>query len=312
MGLIRHDRDSLRPRAYVPIMASRPPPVVHERMRRLDASGPRNSLLPIGEDMTLESVGFRAVTEVMGCVAAALSEQDLGSCGMYGRGRKIPVRLGGGRSGVKSVSYVRQLRAAYATALDRLATEAVAAGADGVVGIELTTTRREGALHEIVALGTAVRSVGPTRPRQPFTTDLLGRDVAGLLLAGWVPVALHVAVELGLRHDDLLTMQQASPLRSNPNNVEVSGFTEAFTRVRSSVRQKLKHQFSGAGADGGLVTSMQTTTWHQHCVHQVASDRVVRVVAAGTSIARFGATSHPGTAALPILSVRNDGRLRSD
>ena len=210
-------------------------------------------------------------------------------------------------------SYLGGLRKGYDVALRRLRAEAVALGADGVVGVRLQITddvhgeaERDGWIrHDFVALGTAVRSSARTRPTAPFTTSLPGTDVAKLLLAGWAPVDVHVVIEIGSRHNDAVTIGQAQPGRMNRANVEVDGYTAVAQAVRASVGRKFRSRVAAAGASGGLLQSIATRTWHSPCTYQ--SDQVVQAVAVGDAIARFGPPRAADPAPLTVLPLRTGG-----
>jgi hypothetical protein len=276
------------------------PPAATRRLARFAASTSNTSLLSVPAATGLAAVGLEPVGEALGCTVVALSTMVGGGCGGFGSGDRPPVRLSGNRwSGYHS--YLQASRSGYDAALRRLVGEAAALGADGVVGIDLRVAELGGGLREFIALGTAVRARSPIRPARPFTTDLSGTAVAQLMLGGWVPVSLHVAMEIGLRHNDLLTMQQASRLRSNRANVEVEGWTELQLRVVSSVRTKLRVRVGASGADGGLLSGLETSHWPTMC-GTGGSDHIVQAVASGTSIARFASprTLPPTLTVLPL------------
>jgi hypothetical protein len=126
-----------------------------------------------------------------------------------------------------------------------------------------------------------------------------------LLLAGWVPVAVQVVIDIGSRHNDWATLQQAGHGWVNLNNAEVVGFTEVEQAVRASTRRKLRTRIAAAGADGGLLRSIATSHWHSSC--GANSDHVVQAVATGDAIARFGAPSRTGPAPLAVLPLQTGG-----
>jgi hypothetical protein len=288
------------------------PAAVAARLDRFAATRARSSLLSASAATGLRTVGFETVGDVMGCTAFALSRRYPGGCG-NGPGKTPVVRLGGYRwSGFEA--YLAGLRKGYATALGRLNDEAAALGADGVVGVQMSVTEVAvgnseevyGWLrHDFVALGTAVRGRTQARPAEPFTTSLSGPDVATLMLAGWVPVAFQVVIDIGSRHNDWATLLQARPGRVNRDNVEVVGYTQVEQAVRASARRKLRTRIVAAGADGGLLRSIATTHWHSSCGS--SSDHVVQAVATGDAIARFGAPSRTGPAPLAVLPLRTGG-----
>jgi uncharacterized protein YbjQ (UPF0145 family) len=297
------------------VSSPRLPPVARNRLDRLVAGGSLTSLLSVPAAAALAAVGFEPAGDVVGAIGASIRHLDLATCGYRGGQRNSSppeVRFQGALWGQATKrSYGQQLTDAYSAALTRLRGEAAALGADGVVGIDLavTTQRYNTAgvgtdLYEIVATGTAVRAGSAARPSRPFTTDLTGPDVAALLLAGWAPVTLHVAIQVGVRHDDRDTLAQANPPRSNRVNTEVVGYSDLAQRVKQGTRAKLLRSITAAGADGGLLSRLDLTTWHAPCLRPHNSDHIGRCVATGTSIARFGRTRIAVPSSLTVLPVR--------
>lgn len=284
-------------------MSTSLPPSGRRRLHRVAQTVARTSLLSVPAAAGLASVGLEPVGDVMGATVMTLNHRAYGGACGYPHGRPPVVRLGGGSRWSGTAPYLSALRRGYGVALRRLLDEATTGGGDGVVGIGLSVTSAgDGAVTDFLAVGTAVRARSADRPASIFYTDLPGPDVAKLMSAGWVPVALHVACEVGVRHDDWTTLAQANPARSDRVNVEVGGYTELVHAVRASVRTKLRGKLSAAGADGGLLSGLETADWHLSC--GAASDHLVRCVAIGTSIARFDAHRRPppvgGRSVLPL------------
>lgn len=271
------------------------------RLDRFSGTGVRSSLLSVPSSFGLQTVGFEPVGDVMGCIAFRVSHQYLGRCGTQsGRPPRVAFAT---TTGSSAGSAVRQLRGAYTTALTRLRAEATALAADGVVGIRLELRQHED-LHELVALGTAVRARTRTRTPRPFTTDLGGADVARLLLAGWAPVTLVTSVQIGLRHDDPVTMTQAGAGLGRRPNVEVTGYSELRQAVVSSARALFARSVSSAGADGALLSGLAVTHWHTACQMQLTgSDHAMRAVMTGSAVARFGSGERRLPSTLSILPV---------
>ena len=245
----------------------------------------------------------------MGCTVARLADDNLGICSHTAS--SFPVRLGGARWGAGAVSYTRQVGAAYQRVIDRMLAEATHMGADGIVDVRLTASRQE-ITEDLLAVGTAVRARSRTRPATPFCTDLSGSDVAKLMLRGWVPVELHAVVEIGIRHNDLDTLTQANLGGGNRwTNTEVDGFTQVQQRVLDSVTARFASRIRAAGADGGLLTGIDTRSWHRGCITSMnGSDHIVRSLLTGTSIARFARRTSPPLQGLSVLPVRPSRRDR--
>lgn len=291
----------------VPLSRRMTPGLPRSGQRRLERSAQATSatsFLSVPSAFGLRAVGFEPVGDVMGCIGFQVTHQYLGSCGSRNLSKPVITMVGSGTS--RHSSYLRQLRGAYTTALSRLCSEATAMGADGVVAIDLSV-RQHDQLHEIVAVGTAVRSRGRTRPKRLFTTDLAGDDVAKLLLAGWTPVELHTAVQIGLRHNDWRTLGQSNPPPRTRLNVEVTGFTELRQRVVAGARSQLAAAVAKSGATGALLSRLETSHWHHECMQQAvggaSGDLAVQAIAIGTSVVRFRSDREAAPTPLTILPV---------
>ena len=140
--------------------------------------------------------------------------------------------------------YVDALYRGYDLAMARLTAEAVALGADGVVGVRLEV-ERHGFARQFSAVGTAVRAAGPVRPPTPFVTDLDAGQLTALLLGGWVPVSLVIGLSVSVRHEDPATSQQRR--RTNRVNAEIDAATDLVQRTREDARKQFTARDAGRG-----------------------------------------------------------------
>lgn len=263
-----------------------------------------SSLLSVAASTSLESAGFTAVGEVMGCCVQHLGWTGSGyGCG-YSYGPDVTRTWTSGDTGSRwrmpSLPLARALRDSWDRALARLLAEARGLGADGVVDIELRRTPLGGGNNEeFLAMGTAVRGLGRVRAGVPFLTDLSGQDVAKLLHAGWLPVGLAVGVSVGIRHDDFRTRQQATSW----GNAEVSGYTDLVGRVRQDARRQFTEK---ARRIGGEVASSSRIDLQVGEVEPSDGHRDHWAVAVmhGTVISRFRTRTHLRTSALTVMPVR--------
>jgi uncharacterized protein YbjQ (UPF0145 family) len=283
------------------------PPVARARVERAAAGGVRTSLLSADGLAGLEVAGFDAVGEVLGTTVMQIGWTGWGGCGwqpgVFGGGF-----LDGGPATVSPPSrwsgyepYAQAIRHGRDTALGRMRQEAVALGADGVVGVRLTEERMDGQKREFMALGTAVRSRGRQRPEKPFTTDLAAQDVAKLLLAGWVPAGLIYGLSIAVRHDDWRTNTALSPFAGN---VEVSGYTELITHVRASARRDFAARVAALGADAALMSGLQSRMWKVEAGEN-HTDHAAECIVTGNAIAQFGTGRRPAPSSLTILPLRS-------
>lgn len=229
-----------------------------------------------------------------------------GIAGGYGWGESPTVTSGGAGSTVGGSQwsgyrpYADALYQGYDTALARMNAEAQALGADGVVGIRLTTERMDTGSREFVALGTAVRSTGATHLSRPFATLLDGVDLAKLLAAGWAPAGAIVGLSIAVRHDDYRTQQQRSSWSSS--NVEVVGYTELVTAARVDARDQFARRVAQTGAEGAVVDAV---TLHVHEVEPSDGhrDHVAEAMVMGTAITRFHEQPTAPTRSLAYLPL---------
>jgi uncharacterized protein YbjQ (UPF0145 family) len=281
------------------------PPVAAERMRRFAATGLRTSLLTVPGAVGVQSVGFDPVGEVMGCIVEHIGWSGFGGCGYFGG--VGPFEIGGGTvtssgSGgfVGFGPYVDALYRGYDTALARMADEAAAMDADGVVGVRLSVSELGTGNREFVALGSAVRARSRHRPGRVFTTDLAGQDVAKVLQAGWVPCAVVYGISVAVRHDDSRTQRQSS---WGAGNTEVAGYTELVTHVRADARHRFDQHARTAGAEGAIVSSMglQIGEIEPSENHR---DHIAESTVFGTALVSFHRGLTAATRSLTILPLR--------
>lgn len=291
-------------------MPSALPPVGQARMARLTAQSPSSWSDGARSLLGLRQVGFDFVGEVMGCVAAILPLTNTVPCG-YSSGSSS-VLLDSQLPERSTASYPKQAQTVYSAALDRLRAEAVARGADGVVAITPEVHRYEGgAFVEVVLRGLAVRARTDQRPARPFLTRCSATEVARLLSSGWVPVDTHVAVEIGVRHDDS-DVEQIDQIRSNGayrhSCFDVPGFTELINRVRASVRTKLQAQVRATTADGALTYAIDVRVRHARCTRLLSTtDRVVRATGWASSLAQFAENDAEPRPAGSVLFLDKEG-----
>ena len=161
---------------------------------------------------------------------------------------------------------------ARSMALSRLEAEAVALGADGVVGIRLETVAHEGAgdVVEFFATGTAVRAA-KGGGGSLFTTQMSGHELQTLAATGHAPAAFVFG--LCVYHVAHQTMRQAlSP------NVELPQYTQAFYDGRELALTRMQARAVDAEAAGVIDVSVSASghIWHQHAIEFLATGSAVR------------------------------------
>lgn len=271
------------------------PPVAERRVHRAAESGVWTSLLSVPAAAGLRTTGLEPAGEVMGSMVQQISFAGAG-CGVYTTG--LVGGLLGAPGGTGFGPYADALNKGYATAMARMTREATVMGADGIVGITLTTSSLGGGVVEFTALGTAVRAPGSRRPGRVFTTALSGVDVAKLMAAGWLAAGLVFGVSVAIRHDDWQTRQQMSWAAGN---TEVDGYTQLLSHARGDARHRFTRHAGKTGADGAIVSSMAVRMWSIE-PSENHRDHVAEAMVFGTAIARFAEPAP--TPSLMILPLR--------
>jgi uncharacterized protein YbjQ (UPF0145 family) len=279
------------------------PLVAKERIERLRAQpGAFTSDLSVDEFAAIRSVGFDAVSQVMGS-----------SVYQIGFGGSCPAR---GSRGVFSVAelmpYSQALYQARWLALNRLSQEAAGVGGHGVVGVHLNMRYLEQSMGimEYTAIGTAVRRAGAPPLEYPFLSALSGQEFAKLLRAGYVPAGLVMGVAALQIHTGWSTAFQSGSWQ----NQELGQFTEAVGRARQTAMTRLEQDISRYGADGCVGSDVGMQVWPVPCYYRMGGqreeleDHVVQFFAIGTAVVRFSTSQEPDR---PALLMRLDLNRRS-
>lgn len=287
------------------------PPAATARLERGRSSKVRSSLLSVPGHVGVESAGFSAVGEVMGCIVQSIGFTGWAGCGYGGYGYGGGGLFGGygpsttitsGSGGWAGYApYVDALYRGFDTALYRMLLECQSLGGDGVVGVRFTESHLGQGNREFVALGTAVRAAGNQRPARLFSSMLNGQDFAKLLHGGWVPASVVVGISVAIRHDDWATRSQASAWTYN---TEVSGYTELVNHVRADARAQFARRVGAVGADGAI-TNYMTLGIHAQEIGENHTDHVAESRVVGDAVARFHRETAAPTRSLTILPLSN-------
>jgi uncharacterized protein YbjQ (UPF0145 family) len=193
-------------------------------------------------------------------------------------------------------------------AFDRLGQEARFAGADGVIGIEMTTNSflDEAGTVEYVVFGTAVRettlapsSLGRSGPRM---CALSAQDVDKLRRIGAETVGVigHTSVVVVS-----LSLQASQMMRSWWGNQEMTEVTRGVYAARKLAMDEVRRQAAAAGANDMVISTLT----HQIDHHEYESPGyarhffIVSMHVLGTAI-RLGAHEpHPAPLGTPVLSI---------
>jgi uncharacterized protein YbjQ (UPF0145 family) len=230
------------------------PPAARERLERLrEAGGPAfTSALSVGETLTVRQAGLRPLSQVMGTSYYKIGWQQMpwgsGRSGWFAQGRDGETQELSNQT--DAYNEARRL------AVGRLREEAIAVGADAVVGVHVRRTLRDWStdLVEFVAIGTAVRSERYDLGPEPLLCNLSGQDVAKLVSHGFWPVGIvggsTVAyVVTGTRQQRSTTSFFGSGL----SNQELPDYTQGLYDARALAMERVTrgaHELHAHGVVG--------------------------------------------------------------
>src|SRR3989440_6141537 len=153
-------------------------------------------------------------------------------------------------------------------AMNRMQTEALALGADGIVGVRLEVEFKEWGSDaaEFLAVGTAVKADDGQSWRndhgQPFTSDLTGQDFWTLLQAGYAPLGMVMGVCVyHVAHRTL-----GNILSNIGQNTELPQFTQALYDARELAMARMQHEAEALHAEGivGVQLTQENHIWGSH------------------------------------------------
>ena len=193
-------------------------------------------------------------------------------------------------------------------AFDRLSQEARFAGADAVIGIEMTTNSflDEPGNVEYVVFGTAVRettlTTGNLGRSGPRMCALSAQDVDKLRRIGAETVGVigHTSVVVVS-----LSLQSSQMMRSWWGNQEVTEVTAGVYAARKLAMDEVCRQATAAGANDMVISNLT----HQIDHHEYESPGyrqhffIVSMHVLGTAIALGAHQPHPAPLGTPVLSI---------
>jgi uncharacterized protein YbjQ (UPF0145 family) len=272
-----------------------------ERLKRIaTASTPFFTSDLTSKEYALASAsGLQPVAQIMGSSVVQHGWSNYSWRGMYGGMQEMP-------------SFAEPWNLARSRAFGRLEQEARFAGADGVIGIEMTTTGSLGEANnvEYVVFGTAVRDNGIVRPdpRRIAMCALSGQDVDKLRRMGaeLVDVIGHTSVvSVALDPMSNYIMSSGGWWGAGATNTEIPQITEGVYAARHLAFTEIHRQASAAGAND-MVISTLTHSIHHHEYESGGITHhffIVSMHVLGTAI-RLGAHDpHPAPMKSPIMSI---------
>jgi len=198
-------------------------------------------------------------------------------------------------------------------AFDRLRQEAQLAGADGVIGIEMTSGNLGDANNvEFVVFGTAIRdNAFPPGPRDPFRMCALsGQEVDKLRRIGAAVcgvVGHTTVISVALQANSNYVMNSSGMFGgAGRMNTEVPEITNGVYEARRRVMAEVRRQASAVEATDIVISTIKHTIEHRE-YEQAGGYRInyfyVTMNVLGTAI-RLGARQpHPAPLTGPFLSI---------
>jgi uncharacterized protein YbjQ (UPF0145 family) len=257
------------------------------------ASSPFSSDLSAKEYALAQASGLTPLAQVMGSSVVQHGWQNYGWSSYGGGIREMP-------------SFAVPWNLSRERSFDRLRQEAQFAGADAVIGIEMTAKGFLGdpGNVEYVVFGTAVRETTlPTRGRSgPRMCALSGQDVDKLRRIGAETLGVigHTSVVCVA-----LSMQANQMMGSWWGNQEMTEITEGVYAGRHLAMNEVRRQASEAGANDMVISTLTHTIDH----HEYESPGyrqhffIVSMHVLGTAI-RLGAHEpHPAPLGVPMMSI---------
>jgi uncharacterized protein YbjQ (UPF0145 family) len=226
------------------------PPAARERLERVrSGDGPGfSSGLGVAEGLAVQHAGLRPITQVMGTSYYKVGWQSMPWTGSRSGW------FGGQRDGETQelTSQSDAWNEARRLAVGRLREEAVAAGADAVVGVHLRRTMRDWAsdLVEFVAMGTAVRSERYDLGPEPLLCNLSGQDVAKLVAHGFWPVGIVGGSTVAYVVTGSRQQLRAGGLFSQMSNQELPDYTRGLYDARALAMERLTQGAHALNAHG--------------------------------------------------------------
>jgi uncharacterized protein YbjQ (UPF0145 family) len=258
-----------------------------------NASPVFSSDLSANEYAIAQSSGLSPIAQIMGSSVVQHGWQNYGLSSSGGGIREMP-------------SYAMPWNLARERSFDRLRQEALFAGADAVIGIELTTDSFLGdrGTVEYVVFGTAVRdtALGGHDGDGPRMCALSGQDVDKLRRIGAETLAVigHtsvVTVALSMRANQLM--------RSWWGNQEMTEVTQGVYAARHLAMQEVVRQAREAGANDMVISTLTHNIDHYEYERLGFAQHffIVSMHVLGTAI-RLGAHEpHPAPLGMPMMSI---------
>ena len=252
-----------------------------------------SSDLSTNEYAIAQASGLRPIAQIMGSSVVQHGWQNYGWSSSGGGIREMP-------------SFAMPWNLSRQRSFDRLRQEAQFAGADAVIGIELTTNSflDDRGTVEYVVFGTAVRDTAVEHDDgdRPRMCTLSGQDVDKLRRIGAETLAVigHTAVVTVA-----LSMQANQLMRSWWGNQEMTEVTQGVYAARHLAMREVVRQARDAGANDMVISTLTHNIDHHEYERLGVAQHffIVSMHVLGTAI-RLGAHQpHPAPLGMPMMSI---------
>jgi uncharacterized protein YbjQ (UPF0145 family) len=262
---------------------------------------PFTSALGTREALAVSHAGLVPLRQVMGVSYFKMGWQTMPwSGGLFGRGAGGTTEL---EAQTEAWNEARRL------AVGRLREEAVACGADAVVGVRIVRRLRDWAtdLAEFLATGTAVRSTRvDVGPDGPVLCSLPGQDVAKLIAHGFWPVGIAGGSTVAYVESGWDQTRRSGGLFSSSYNQELPDFSRGMYDARALAMRRVEADTRRLGADGvvGVTIDRSQRTREREVNNTTYVDLILEMHVLGTAIietpAATAAPPPPKTMVLPL------------
>jgi uncharacterized protein YbjQ (UPF0145 family) len=266
-----------------------------ERLKRtaVGSSAVFSSDLSVKEYAVAQASGLTPIAQIMGSSVVQHGWQNYGWSAYGGGISEMP-------------SFAMPWNLSRERSFDRLRQEAEFAGADAVIGIEMTTKAflGEPGNVEYVVFGTAVRetTLATRRRSRPRMCALSGQDVDKLRRIG--------AETLGVIGHTSVVCAALSPMANQSmrawwGNQEMVEVTQAVYTARRLAMDEVQRQASDAGANEMVISTLTHRIDHHEYDRGGFTQHffIVSMHVLGTAIALGAHEPHPSPLGVPMMSI---------
>ncbi len=266
-----------------------------QRLKRIagESSPVFSSDLSAKEYAVAQASGLTPIAQIMGSSVVQHGWQNYGWSAYGGGISEMP-------------SFARPWNLSRQRSFDRLRQEAQFAGADAVIGIEMTAKAFLGdpGNVEYVVFGTAVRetTLAPRRGSGPRMCALSGQDVDKLRRIGAETLGVIGHTSVVLRG----TQPEANQMmRSWWGNQEMVEITQAVYAARQLAMDEVRRQASEAGANEMVISTLTHSIDHHEYERGGFAQHffIVSMHVLGTAIALGAHEPHPAPLGVPVMSI---------